>query len=474
MAINTNRYLLAACVTALSLQACQRDMSDVLISTRTKIPPQDNSNIYNGVDYTIWDFVKYATEDYYLWSPGSYDVDVHDYDSPQDLFEDFRHPDDRFSFVTSEYSKVESEMSNEYVTDGINYRLYTDGEDYVIAMVQYVYDNTPAAEAGVRRGFVIKEVNGTRLTKGNYQKLLNESSCVYGYTEARVNDQNVIDYSGTIKNTPTIVKRQCSINPVLKSFALQQDGLRVGYMLYDSFTKSADEIIEAVEKLKNQGVTELVLDLRLNGGGYITSLNALASMIVPSGNGGKLFFQSTYNDLLTKYYSQRDGADFDKEFFASNLPNLELKRLFVLTSKSTASASEELISGLKPYMPVTLIGKNTYGKFTSNILLNDQDDEGADSDGIPYSEWAVYLCVGSCKNSIGEMNFKDGFQVDYDVRDTYMKELGDPDEPLLQKALQLIEGGIAKNAVSQPEGLDGFVSDFGKPLIQYGAMIINK
>ena len=454
---------------------------DVLMSRRSQeaIARQQEEQ-KDDKDYTIWQFVHEVSAVYYLWNDNvpTQTLDYSQYESPEALFESFRDKDDRFSVVLNNYTETEDMFNNVEKTDGINYQLYYDTGNKIIAVVEYVYDGSPAQEAGIKRGYVIHKVNGTQLTDSNYAELLDQETCTYTYSviEAEGEGEDAqISYDNAMKESQPITKKRMDINPILKTSVIVKDGRRIGYFLYDSFTEDTDCIIKAIEKLSANQIEDLVLDLRLNGGGYITTLDTLASMLVPEGNEGKLFITENFNNLLTtEYRRQMQSRDFNKTFFSANLPNLNLSRLYVLTSQHTASASEELISGLLPYMPVTIIGETTYGKFTSNYLINDTEDKGSDDDGIPYNEWAVYICVASCTNSLGEMNFKNGFKPDYEVADLYQHELGDENEPLLSTALHLCTGSLAKSAQTRPAPLKGYIGHYGKPADRFGLVSTKK
>lgn len=463
----------AAAITALLATGCDyEEKDDVIESRRSQEAIQRNED---QKDYTVWEFVHAISYVYYLWSDNVPDeINYAKYATPEDLFESFRHKDDRFSAVVNNYTEVNESLSNIYETDGINYQLFLDGESgkKVMALVDYVYDDTPAKDAGIKRGYVIHKVNGTQLTTDNYSDLLDQKTCKYTYSLITVEEEDgekYLSYGDNLMETESITKKQMDINPILKTDVIVKDGRRIGYFLYDSFTDDTDCIIKAIEKLTANQIDDLVLDLRLNGGGYLNTLDTLASMLVPEGNEGKLFITENFNSTLTtEYRRETKDRNFNKTFFSANLPNLNLSRLYVLTSQGTASASEELISGLMPYMDVTIIGETTYGKFTSNYLINDTDDTGTDPDGIPYSQWAVYICVASCTNSLGEMNFKDGFAPDHEITDTYQHELGDENEPLLAKAIELCTGTIAKSAKKQPAPPEGYIGHHGKPSDKYG------
>lgn len=454
---------------------------DIIVSQRSKEALERSKQ---NKDYTIWQFVYEISSFYYLWNenvPGN-NIDYSKYATPDALFESFRHKDDRFSAVLNNYTEVNNQFNNTFESDGINYQLYLDKKtaNGVIAIVDYVYDDSPAQKAGVKRGYVIHKVNGTQLTTDNYEELLSPKTCTYTYSVIETVDddeEEKISYGNNLQETPAITKERMVVDPVLKTSVFVKNGKRIGYFLYDSFTQETDGIINAVEKLEAQQIDELVLDLRLNGGGYINTLDTLASMLVPDGNKGKLFIQENFNDIYSAELRRKSKNPdfFNKSFFAANLPNLHLSRLYVITSGSTASASEELISGLQPYMPVSIIGATTLGKFTSNYLINDIYDKGTDPDGIPYSEWAIYICVASCTNSLGEMNFKDGFTPDHKVTDTYQYDLGDENEPLLAKAIELCTGeAITKSKDGSPTPLEGYIGHYGKPIDKYGLISTKK
>ncbi len=459
--------------TALLLNLCSCSKNDETdISSGNGNRSQRNSQ-QNQTDYTVFEFVHSISYYYYLWnsnipsqSSSSY---YSQFEDPEEMFETFIDSRDRYSFVMNNYSEVYSELDNDYSTDGINYSLYygDSNKSTVIATVNYVYDDSPAQSAGIKRGDVITAIDGTTLTPSNYQELLAKTSYTLTYKKIVTDDEGEISYSSDTYTSSLITKKQMTINPILQNKLITRNGKRIGYLLYDSFTMSATEIVDACEKLQSWQIDELVLDLRLNSGGYVSTLDTLASLIVPEGNAGKVFIQSVYNSYLTQYYKKYQN-EMDQDpfytYFTEQNANLNLKRLYVLTSNTTASASEELISGLKPYMDVILIGETTTGKYTSCYLINDDEDEGSDSNGIPYSEWAVYLVVGSCTDSNGNMDFENGWTPDYEIEDTYCYELGDEEEPLLAQALTLIDGGsIAKRTTQKFQKNSNYIGNYGKP-----------
>ena len=455
----------------IGITGCKKEDDDINIHPNRGTGRHTQNSTNDTQDYTLQRFVWETMHDYYYWNddiPSRFDYTK--YDTPNDVFNKFKYTDDRFSAIMNNYTETEQYFDNVYVTDGINFLLGTDrlDKDKVVAYVQYVYKDSPGEAAGIKRGDVIKAVNGITLTKENYVDLLDRDSYTLTYSKLSVPSGmwDYREYYGEEFTTPLITKKSMDIDPVLQVSTHYIDGHTIGYFLYDSFDESTDGITAAIEKFQADQITDLVLDLRLNGGGYISTLEKLASMLVPAGNEGKLFIQTTFNNILTQYFKQQ--REDNNSYFSQETAHLNINKLYVLTSYETASASEELISGLMPYMDVVLIGSPTYGKYTTNLLLNDIDDKGKDSNGISYSEWALYLVVALCKNANGEMNFKDGFTPDYDVDDFFEAPLGSEDDPLFAKAISVITGNqasIAKRAKVSPSDYS-FIGMSEKPVFK--------
>ena len=187
--MNTKNIIILSYIAATLLMAgCSYDETDddVLVSRRMA---SDYGQQDKNKDFTIWKFIHEQSMIYYLWHENvpDYGIQYSLYDTPQEFFESFRHADDRFSAVMDDYTETKGSFNNEFTTDGLNYQLYLDdsGQDNVIAIVEYVYDNSPAQEAGMKRGDVIHKVNGEQLTIDNYNKLLSRSTTKYNYIKIK-------------------------------------------------------------------------------------------------------------------------------------------------------------------------------------------------------------------------------------------------------------------------------------------------
>lgn len=210
---------------------------------------------------------------------------------------------------------------------------------------------------------------------------------------------------------------------------------------------------------KQAGIDELVVDLRFNHGGYISSSELLSSLIVqnPEGNKGKLMTHQAWNTEQTKAITDKYGTDALNTYFVTKRDDLgslnnpgTLSRVYFLVSNGTASASELLINNLKPYMDVYLVGTHTYGKNVGSITIADDQKRW---------DWGMQPIVLKSENALGQSDYgtTEGFAPDTEVNDNVLpyQDFGDPSETLLNKALEMILGedtvaAALKNAKVKP------------------------
>ena len=240
----------------------------------------------------------------------------------------------------------------------MNYWAMNDaGTEFGLA-VEHVYPDSPADKAGLKRGDIISRYNGSAITANNinqafqdlYYALSNNISI--GVWDAATKKTNTLSFStGAYKE-----------NPVAASMVLElEDGPKVGYLSYLAFDSAFDsELISAMRSLKENGAEEMVLDLRLNGGGSVNSSTILGSMLLDASYNDK-----TYAVLARNSANQKPNTTckITTAYNGQSLPRLGIKRLFVITTGNTASASEMVISGLRGLgVEVILIGTTTEGK----------------------------------------------------------------------------------------------------------------
>ena len=197
-----------------------------------------------------------------------------------------------------------------------------------------------------------------------------------------------------------------------------------------------------IKKFYDARVDELILDLRYNPGGYVNTCKYLSNSIVNERGYNEIFQQCTYNDILTKELKKDTGSgktftrfstpDNGQNVLGSPMYGLNLKRVFVLTSKHSASASEAAIISMRPFMDVIIIGEQTYGKGVGSWTIRDNK-----------YRYQLQPITMRYHNALMETTPDEGIAADYIVPDGYTtskKELGDKSEPLLAKALVIILG----------------------------------
>ena len=199
----------------------------------------------------------------------------------------------------------------------------------------------------------------------------------------------------------------------------------------------------AFANLKSQGITELVLDLRYNSGGSIATATRLASLITGQFT-NQVFAKQQWNAKLEDYYSSKNASNLlnlftDKLGNGETLSSLNLTKVYLLTTKSTASASELVINGLKPYVNVVQIGDLTTGKNVGSITLYDSPNFSKENSSTKH-HYAMQPIVLKVVNKIGFGDYINGLEPTILLKEDFgnLGILGDPDEPLLNAAINNI------------------------------------
>jgi C-terminal processing protease CtpA/Prc len=375
-------------------------------------------------------------EEVYLWE--QHIPDTLDVRYEFDEFEFFEklcyRKEDRWSFLTDDVQTLLEGGEGVETTFGYSLAFGTfSNTDNYFAIVQYVYPDTPAWEAGITRGSIFIKINDKSITEDNYTDLFYAPSLSVTLGELR---ESTIYEKGKL----SLTARKQSLNPVIASSIIQNGGRKIGYICYTDFFGGSHELFFPVfQAFKNAGVTDVVLDLRYNLGGYLSAAKALVGTVCPVGclDGKTILITKTWNDFYNDYWRKKNRDDMLHEYFpkVSEVPvNLNLSRIVILTGRNTASASELTICGLEPYMQVTKVGGVTRGKYTAAMVFS--PDKGTQIDN-----WGTQAIVYKYANANNVTEFKDGFRPDYSVEDVLLgdvKALGDPTELLLAKALSLL------------------------------------
>jgi carboxyl-terminal processing protease len=314
--------------------------------------------------------------------------------------------------------------------------------------VRYVIPNSPAATAGLVRGYKITAINGT--TNLAYTSSSDPVITFVGNALAGNSITLTLQKPDNSTFTTTINKGTYTINPVMKYTTLTtSSGKKMGYFALKSFTTLSNaqtKIDEAFNSFIANGVTEMVIDLRYNGGGAVETSQYIANYLVPAAKSGTLMYTENFNSklqndiypLLAKKY-RIDKGDFsvaNNSFNFVKKGSLNLSRVFFIVTGGTASASELLINNLNPVMNVQIIGQTSYGKPVGFF-------------GIPVgsrSEYDLYLAEFESRNSANKADFYQGMVPGGNFAgvvapDDYTKDFGDPTEGLLSRAVNYVDKG---------------------------------
>jgi carboxyl-terminal processing protease len=383
-------------------------------------------------------FIYDNTTTWYLWEQYiPTNIDYTSYEDPKNLFEAMMYRTlDHWSAITENYQDILNSFNGIETSPGYKLRLYKlQNSNNIFGIIEYVYDGSPAANAGLVRGNIIIKVNDQTLNTTNYIDLLTQETTKLGF--GQIVNGNEVDLSTSATVTAVVL----TTNPVLQYSVIDAGGEKIGYLLYDQFIQDYfTDLQDAISYFNTAVIDDLVLDLRYNPGGYVSTCAGLASMLAPSTALDKVFIKYAWNANTTSYFTSHYGPS--SELFIQKFPvpsvNLNLSRMVVLTSDRSASASEAIINGLKPYMNVTIIGDTTVGKYTGGTLFYDSTSVT--------NTYGFYIMINKIANSNGVTDFVDGFAPNYFVQDDYTTPLGDVNEPLLAKAIEVLTGTPAKKA----------------------------
>lgn len=436
-------------VAAVSIVSCSDDpvlkrfngneIVDESTSDDKKLTYQDTVNIL--VDYFAIDVL----ETYYVWSdePGMKEQ-IENYlnpdtcDHPQQTILLARHKDDRWTQLIPNLSEELESLQGVETTLGMHTTPYLLGNsEKVFIVVNAVYDNSPASDANIKRGDIFTKMNGKTLTKFNYQKFYDISTSVqleFGV----ITEDNYLESSG---NTVELTPIKMYEDPVVATNVFDIDGKKVGYLAYMSFTQDTTSLFSACNEFKQAGISELILDLRYNGGGLVSTLNAFASILAPENvvANEEIFERSIYNKILSEIFKD-DVEKFQPKYLPNNL---NLKKIYALVTKYTASASESLLVGLKPFMDIEIIGQQTHGKYCTGNFLKPENvykKEYYNKYKKYYGDWGIYVMINTFGDKDGRNDSRpNGFIPDYEVKDDQFDgyQLGDINETMLSKALEL-------------------------------------
>ncbi|MBR5925297.1 MAG: peptidase S41 [Bacteroidales bacterium] len=370
---------------------------------------------------------------------------------------------DKWSQMTDDYEAFQGYVTGDTRSNGLEFTpFYADEtKKNVVLAVVYTYPDSPASDLGLKRGDVIVALNNTLLTPSNY------SEVIYN-TLYSGNPCTITMADGTDKH---LAVKDMYVNPIICHKVIEKDGRKIGYLHYTSYTlKSCEELVDIFKGFKEAGITELVLDLRYNGGGYSVTSEVLASMIVPlkEVQNESVFQKDVYNATLneawgeeiTKFGTAHEYSDEDgKHSVSTSGANPDISKLTVIMTENTASASEATVCGLLPYMDIKLVGERSGGKYCGGFIVDGPTFYGWVKDELSKSEynaavkysknWGIYVMVSRYADKDGNTPcMPNGFSPDVVVSDNPLDgyQLGDERETMLAAALS----GSGLSQLSRP------------------------
>jgi carboxyl-terminal processing protease len=360
---------------------------------------------------------------------------------------------DRFSFVTTieESNGLQTGEDKDYgfflKAGSLDQTLPYDS---VYWFVTYVYDQSAAGAAGVKRGWIINKINGTQLDYD--QSSINLLNNTFFGTATSANFEFKKPDGST--STASLSKTSFQANSVLYKNVITAGSNKVGYLVFNQFfgETSRTELTDAFNYFQSQGITDLVVDLRYNPGGSTETQDALADLIAPTTANNQKMYTYQFNSQLQQgnFPLLKKKPGFDNISFSESINtinyekagNLNLNRVFFIVTGSTASASELLINNLKPYMSVKIVGDTTYGKPVGFFPIDIA------------SKYSIYPISFRTINSAGNADYYNGFAPDQLTADGVNKDWGDVTEPSLAAVLKYLNTGSFRIAATDNKLLE--------------------
>jgi len=378
------------------------------------------------------DSLYYIMKEFYYWynmpeANSVTEATKSNYSDPYELLEAMRYKTlDRWSFV-ADYDEFLAEMQGTFVGHGFQIGIDQAGK----ARIAMIYNKSPLYANGVRRGWIIKKINGVDpapiLIAGDVEAYSN----LIGPSTAGITNIFVFTKPDGTDETISSTKSTFTVNTVHAAEVIQLSSGATGHLVFDSFiTPSSAELASAFSTFKAANIKDLILDLRYNTGGYLNIAQTLASYIAGDSKKGSVFAKLSYND-------KHQAENYTFPFIATSY-SLDLTRIVVITSRSTASASEAVMNGLKPFVNVISIGDTTNGKPTG-------------MNGWPVAEkyymWPITFKMVNAENQ-GE--YFDGIFPAKVLPDDITHDFIDKEEVCFKEAIHYLETGSVSTKSLMP------------------------
>lgn len=438
---------------------------DTPVTPVTPTPQEESEQVKTNRAVNF--FAKNFYNLYYLWTEECYSKlsSWSDTGNPADGYAKYKYSADRWGFITDDYKSMNQAIEGVSTTPGMS-GYFTNYKDTLAFCPKIVYPGTPADKAGIKRGDFFTSFDGKVVLCPGGSLSREGEARMYEIYESMYTKTVRYKYAGSSR-TVSVTPVEMYEDPVVCHKVFDFNGKKVGYLFYDAFVlESVNPLLQVFREFEAEGVSELILDLRYNGGGDVIVEEVIASVLAPKAevDAKSVFTRRVYNKELNAFYSESDPESlvsrFGREFSVTvdgrtilydiSDINLDIKKMHVIYTGDSASASEALVVGLKPYLDIQLYGENSFGKYCSCVLLpgeswynmyKDDITEEQYANGMKYAKnWACYLTMSRFADKDGNTgNYPNGFSVAVSnrVKDAWYdpEQFGDPKEKMLAKVL---------------------------------------
>lgn len=394
---------------------------------------EEGSNKYTN------DWIYNQMKKYYKWNetmPDKGDLAI----NPKEYFNRLLYKSDLYSYAVNPNlpETVPQSLRRNFGFD-ISFVEY---QSKIYGVILYALEDSPAKNNGLLRGQLITEINGEELNLNNYEKIYKS------IISANHLDLKVVSYSketGFSKPESVSLLQGFSFSQPIFPKVFTNNNTKIGYVEIPHFDVGQAKLFQQIfQELKNQNITELVLDLRYNGGGDVSSATALSIIIAPNIIASDLFiqFEGNKNGGLVKQSFQQALESNERNVSFDLLKNThpDIKKVYILCGKRTASASEIMINNLRPFMDVITIGEKTVGKDVAGFPI--EDDRILNAKG-----WILYPSIYKLFNAKHEGDYSSGINPSIAVDELQEPEifpLGNRSELLLNTAINMQSGNTNK------------------------------
>ncbi|ANI87931.1 hypothetical protein A9P82_00515 [Arachidicoccus ginsenosidimutans] len=359
------------------------------------------------------------------------------------------------SFVPADFSDDSVNIINDSIVE--SFKSY-------MCVVRYVISGSPAQKAGIKRGDIISAVEGGKYNFGtslapNDGNINSVGNAIYYSNSLDLSVYNSVDRKVSNYSLNAV---SYTFNPIFKSKVLNYGSHKIAYLAFFTFSdySNAQPVLDsAFQSYASQGVTDIVVDLRYNGGGYVNTAETLVNYLAPTSANNNTMYTEYYNktmvdgkatllknipqdysDLSKGNLSQLNFSPSEQTFQIQKAGGVNLQKVYFIVSSGTASASELVINSLKPYSTVTQLSADfsdtssfTYGKPVGFFEIR----AGKFSMWIPNFETKNANGVGGYYQGLPATTYSGRPLKEFD---DILHDFGDPKEYCLSDMIYLISG----------------------------------